>query len=80
MALIAALQVAHELGTVAFDLIGDNEGVIHQANGLWPCRSASLAAHRARFEALAAAGRPARIRWIRRAQNLAGIALEKRRG
>ena len=26
------------------------------------------------------AGRPARIRWIRRAQNLAGIALEKRRG
>ncbi len=79
LALIHALRVGQDLGEPEFELIGDSVGVINQANGLWKCRGAALAAHFERFTALAALAPPARIRWTARAQNLAGIALEARR-
>jgi ribonuclease HI len=80
LALIKAIEVARELGQTKFDLIGDAESVVGQANGTGKCRGASQQAHLAKFAALAAATPPNRIRWIARTQNLAGIVLAKRRG
>jgi ribonuclease HI len=80
LALIAAITLAEQLGTPDFELIGDSVPVIQQATGLRPCRSASAQAHRDRFAALVARTPPARIRWIKRTQNLAGIALAARHG
>jgi ribonuclease HI len=80
LALIHALRIAQALGEKDFELIGDSAVVVHQANGVWKCRDAGLRAHRDAFLALAAAWPPARIRRIGRAQNLAGIALERKHG
>ncbi|HEY0148489.1 MAG TPA: reverse transcriptase-like protein [Allosphingosinicella sp.] len=77
LALLAALGVAHSLGVAEFDLIGDCANVIAQARGEAPCRSRSCLEHRERLQA--ASVQPRRIRWIARTQNLAGIALERRR-
>lgn len=77
LALIYALEVCRSLDLTSVDLIGDAVEVIRQANcalvdgsGPWP--------HSARFLALAAQVAPSRIRWIKREQNLAGIALAAR--
>ncbi|WP_338501401.1 reverse transcriptase-like protein [Sphingomonas kaistensis] len=78
LALIAALDVAQSLAVLAFDLLGDSRAVIEQASGLVPCRTPAARAYRARFEEAAAAQPPRRLRWIPRAQNLAGIALSRR--
>lgn len=80
LALIKALEVAQMLGEVPFELIGDAVAVINQANGVSKCRGAAMQAHRGRFAALAADAPPARIRWISRTQNLAGIVLAARHG
>ena len=80
LALIKALEVAQGLGEANFVLLGDARVVIDQANGLNKCRSPALQAHQARFAALVQVAAPARIRWIARAQNLAGIALAARHG
>ncbi|MDL2352012.1 MAG: reverse transcriptase-like protein [Pseudomonadota bacterium] len=80
LALIKALEVAQGLGEADFMLLGDARVVIDQANGLNKCRSQPLQAHQARFVALVQVAAPARIRWIARAQNLAGIALAARHG
>ena len=80
LALIHAIEVARALGEMRFELIGDASVVIDQANGVRMCRSAALQAHLDRFTVLAEQSPPARIRWIGRAQNLAGIALAKRHG
>ena len=55
-----------------FTLLGDSRSVIAQATGVAPARG-TAAVHLATLHALA----PARlhIRWIKRQQNLAGIAL-----
>jgi ribonuclease HI len=74
----AALRVAQSLGEGPFELIGDCANVIDQANGATKCRSASALEHRARFSEAAEAAPPARVRWIARTQNLAGIALARR--
>ena len=79
LALIAALRMAQAQGLDAFELIGDAAHVIAQANGQRKCPDDAARAHFATFTALAASHAPARIRWTRRAQNLAGIALEARR-
>jgi ribonuclease HI len=79
LALRAALRIAQSLGAAEFELIGDCANVIAQANGLARCRTEAAAAHYAGFHASAAAGAPRRIRWIARTQNLAGIALSRRR-
>ena len=80
LALKLALRLAQSLGERDFDLIGDCGDVIAQANGSSRCRTQAAAEHRARFQELASSCPPRRIRWIRRTQNLAGIALARRHG
>lgn len=79
LALRMALQVAQSLGEADFDLIGDSLEVVRLASGACRPGSDTAAAHLARYEADAAHGRPRRIRWTPRTQNLAGIALARRK-
>lgn len=79
LALIAAMRVAQALGARDCVLLGDSTLVVGQATGRAKCRGAALQAHLATFRALAATMPPVRIRYIRRAQNLAGIALDRSR-
>lgn len=78
LALIHAIEVAHSLDAQNFELVGDATTVIDQATGKAKCRSEALRAHLERFRMLAGHRPPARIRWIGRAQNLAGIVLASR--
>jgi ribonuclease HI len=80
LALRTALRVAQSLGEGPFELLGDCANVIDQANGEAKCRSAGALQHKARFAEGAALAPPSRIRWIARTQNVAGIALARRRG
>ena len=79
LALRCALQIAQQLGVERFDLLGDSRNIIDQATGATPCRTPAARAHFVRFSEAAATAPPRRLRWIQRAQNLAGIALERRR-
>jgi ribonuclease HI len=79
LALFLALKLAHSLGKPNFELIGDSANVITQASGRSSCRTQAARDHRARYLELAAAGQPKRLRWTSRNQNLAGIALARRR-
>jgi ribonuclease HI len=79
LALIHALKVAQTLESKEFVLIGDAAGVIGQANGMAKCRGTGLG-HLARFRALTATAGPPHIRYIKRSQNLAGIALARLHG
>jgi len=74
LALIAALQLAQELGLTDFILLGDAAAVVAQANGDVRARGEG-ARHFANFQALVGEGPMPRIRHIKRTQNLAGIAL-----
>ncbi len=76
LALIRALEVAQRLGLTCVELIGDAADVVRKANAA--LAEGEVQGHAADFRALAGKGPPARIRWIRRAQNLAGIALAAR--
>lgn len=76
LALIAAMRLARERGLADVVLLGDCVPVIEQANGRARCRG-TAAAHLDTFRSMAAAGPPPRVRYIRRAQNLAGIALAR---
>jgi ribonuclease HI len=80
LALRLALQLAHSLGEPEFDLIGDSLEVIRQASGLSRCSSVAAVDHLAAYEECAAQGRPRRLVWTPRRQNLAGIALVRRQG
>ena len=75
LALLMAVSLAQGLGPVT--LIGDAAEVIAQArqvlDGARPMHD-----HAARFAALLAGAPRPGLRWIRRAQNLAGIALAAR--
>ena len=77
LALIHALELAQTLCLAEIELVGDAAQVIRQANealrGKRPVHG-----HAATFLALATTAPPARIRWIKRQQNLAGIALAGR--
>lgn len=75
LALIHALRIAQTFGDCV--LIGDAAAVIAQANGMVKCRGANRA-HLAAFQALAG-DVPPRLRYIKRTQNLAGIALANTR-
>lgn len=79
LALIHALRVALSLGVAEFILIGDSALVINQANGAAKCRSGALKRHLDLFKSLTPGHGQVRVRRIGRAQNLAGIALAKRR-
>ena len=76
LALIAALRLARARGLSDFVLMGDALAVIEQATGRVPCRGGH-ARHLAAFRELAGPGPRPRIRHVGRAQNLAGIALER---
>ncbi|MFM7378831.1 MAG: ribonuclease HI [Erythrobacter sp.] len=78
LALRMALEVAQSLGEPDFDLIGDSVEVIRQVSGASRPGSDAAAGHLARFEECAAKGRPRRVKWTPRGQNLAGIALAGR--
>lgn len=86
LALHRALELVQSQGIADAELVGDARGVIRQANlalaGTLPAQDHSGAlpeqGHAATFLRLAMLARPVRIRWIRRAQNLAGIALAAR--
>jgi ribonuclease HI len=80
LALIAAVRIALNLGVVDPVLLGDSTVVVNQANGVWKCRGPELQAHLATFRALADALPRLRIRYIKRSQNLAGIALDAAAG
>lgn len=77
LALIRAMEVCRDRGLTEVELIGDAVEVIRQANRALQHGQGSQP-HAARFLALAAEVAPSRIRWIRREQNLAGIALAAR--
>lgn len=77
LALIRALELAQSLSLSGIELIGDSSEVIQQANKALRDNHA-MQGHVASFLALAAKAPPARIRWIKREQNLAGIALAAR--
>ncbi len=77
LALIRALELCQATGLRDVVLIGDALAVVTQAN-LALAHGAAPAGHAATFRALAAKSRPAHIRWVKRQQNLAGIALAAR--
>jgi ribonuclease HI len=74
LALLHALRVADEMGERDIILMGDAAGVIAQANGTTKCRNGACLKQ---FQAEAAKFERVRLRYIRRNQNLAGIALSK---
>lgn len=75
-ALLDALDVARELGADDIILLGDSALVVAQASGTLKPRATFTPFH-ARFLERRNAFRRVRIRRIKRAQNLAGIALAK---
>jgi len=76
LALIHAITTARALGLSDYVLLGDAATIIAQANGIAKCRGVGIG-HLATLETLLAGDPPPRIRHIRRAQNLAGIALAR---
>lgn len=77
LALIRALELARSLDLSSVELIGDSTEVIRQANSAMSTGHA-VHGHAATFLSLATKAPPMRIRWIKRQQNLAGIALAAR--
>ncbi len=78
LALLHGLEVAALLGETDPVLLGDSTLVVQQANGA-KCRGDALQAHHAQFVERVAGFDRVRVRYIKRTQNLAGIALEKAR-
>jgi len=75
LALLAATHWALALGEPAV-LVGDSAAVIAQARGRVPARG-DHAAHLTEWRALVANGPRPALRQVKRAQNLAGIALDR---
>lgn len=75
-ALLDALDVAGELGATDIVLLGDSALVVAQACGTLKPRPAFAGFH-ARFQQQSERFTRIRVRRIKRAQNLAGIALAK---
>lgn len=80
IALIRAAEVAQALGMRDFDLVGDALEVVRAAEHVLRGKSVRQAArgHADRFRAATEKAPPRRVRWIKREQNLAGIALAAR--
>lgn len=77
LALLRALELAQAQDLREVELIGDAIEIVRQADTALRTGQAAPG-HAATFLALAAKAPPARVRWIKRAQNLAGIALAAR--
>ena len=78
-ALLHALRRIRAQGLTDVVLLGDSAAVVDQVNGRTKARGAS-GAHLVAFEALAADGARPHVRYIKRSQNLAGIALARANG
>lgn len=76
LALNHALGIVPSLGAGDFVLLGDAAAVIDQACGIVKCPPACRR-HLEQFRELSAAAGMPRIRYIKRSQNLAGIALAR---
>ncbi|TPG22401.1 reverse transcriptase-like protein [Sphingomonas koreensis] len=76
LALIEAMRLAHQHCLLDPVLLGDAAAVIAQANGTARCPQA-FAGHMAAFRALPRPPGRVRIRYVKRTQNLAGIALAR---
>ena len=76
LALIEAMRCAHHLGLVDPVLLGDALAVISQANGFVRCPPAYVR-HMEVFRLLPRPPGRVQVRYIKRTQNLAGIALAK---
>jgi ribonuclease HI len=73
------MRLAFERGLVDPVLLGDAAAVIAQANGVIRCPSSYLR-HVEAFHSLPRPVGRVRIRYVKRTQNLAGIALAKLHG
>lgn len=76
LALIRAVEVAGELGLTDALFLGDALGVILPATGALKCRAA-FAHHLERLRRVSGGAGALRVRYIKRTQNLAGIALAR---
>ncbi len=76
LALIHAVELLPSLGSGEFVLLGDAAAVIAQANGTTRCPGSSKQ-HLDALRALASTIGLPRIRYVKRSQNLAGIALAR---
>ena len=77
-ALNCAILLARDIGEPDAEFIGDSIEVIRQAN-IAASTGMAHSDHAAAFLSTIRQYRPGRIRWIKRTQNLAGIALQSRR-
>ncbi|MDE2410691.1 MAG: reverse transcriptase-like protein [Sphingomonadales bacterium] len=77
-ALFCAIAVARDLGLEAAEFVGDSLEVTRRATVALRTGHADTK-HAATLLSLLSQYRPSKIRWIKREQNLAGIALERRR-
>ena len=77
LALIRGLELAQSAGLSDVELVGDALDVIKRARDVLQTGRTSTS-HEQMLLALIEWAPPARIRWIRREQNLAGIALAAR--
>ena len=77
LALIEALRVVRAIGATDVVLLGDAASVIGPATGAAKCRGVAVGHMRTLRELAGEAGLPP-IRYVKRSQNLAGIALAKR--
>jgi ribonuclease HI len=75
LALIAAMRLAHDLGVTDAVLVGDAAAVIAQATGAVRCPP-RYRHHHETFRALSRLHGRMRLRYLKRTQNLAGIALK----
>lgn len=76
LALIHAQRLARSLDLATYVLLGDSAAVVAQANGATKARGTSTI-HLQNFRSLIDEASPPHIRRIKRAQNLAGIALAR---
>jgi len=75
LALLHAVELTRAIGWDAVVLIGDSAAVVAQANGTVRARGGDERHHAALVEATA--GQGPRVRYVKRAQNLAGGALAR---
>lgn len=78
LALIHALELVLARGIAEADLIGDSLDIVRRAQAVLADPASAGPGHATRFASLAQGAPGVRVRWIRRAQNLAGIALNRR--
>ncbi len=79
LALIEAARLVRRLAIADFVLLGDALSVIGPATGMVKCRPQALA-HLRVLEELLPHGQRSNIRYVKRTQNLAGIALASLHG